>query len=204
MTVLAVDAWKSNAHLIADVAALGYLRDDWLTLDSTYGRGAFWTLYRPHRLVSGDMSKGQPDVRFDYRHLPFADCTFDAVVYDPPFKLNGTSSKTSDVDERYGVEEADTRENRLASILSGAEDNIRVTKHKGMFLVKCQNQVNGGKVRWQTDMLTALAYDLGCEKVDEFHALNYRPQPEGRSQQHARRNYSTLMVFRKTSAMKRV
>jgi hypothetical protein len=35
--ILAATSWRSNAELIADCAALGYLRANWLTLDPTYG-----------------------------------------------------------------------------------------------------------------------------------------------------------------------
>jgi hypothetical protein len=37
MTVMAIDKWATNAALIADVASLGYLSDDLLILDATYG-----------------------------------------------------------------------------------------------------------------------------------------------------------------------
>src|SRR5207249_1917773 len=35
--VMAISDRTTNAELIADCAALGYLRDDWRTLDPTYG-----------------------------------------------------------------------------------------------------------------------------------------------------------------------
>jgi hypothetical protein len=50
-------------------------------------------------------------------------------------------------------------------------------------------------VWWQTDMVTRRAEDAGLTKVDALLFMSHRPQPEGRSQQHARRNYSTLLVF---------
>ena len=51
---------------------------------------------------ANDLGKGHPDIRFDFCHPPFASNTFDVVVYDPPYKLNGKPD--ADVDERYGVE----------------------------------------------------------------------------------------------------
>src|SRR5690606_27767225 len=45
VTVLAAHRWRNNAEMIADVAKLGYITGD--VLDTTYGRGGFWTVYMP-------------------------------------------------------------------------------------------------------------------------------------------------------------
>lgn len=46
-------------------------------------------------------------------------------------------------------------------------------------------------------MLEKVAADRCCKLVDELHVRGYRQQPPGRSQKHARRDYSTLLVFKK-------
>lgn len=73
----------------------------------------------------------------------------------------------------------------------------RVVKPRGHVLLKCMDQVNGGKVRWQTIEFTNHAATVGLELVDMLHLQSYRAQPDGTAQQHARRNYSTLLVFEK-------
>lgn len=197
--VMAAQAWPTNAELIADAHQLGYLDDAWLTLDMTYGRGTFWTKYRPPRLVTNDLGKGTPHVRFDMRHrAPFPDHTFDVTVIDPPYKLNGTA--TRDVDERYGVENTTTRDDRHALMCDALTEGIRVTKPLGLVLFKCQDQVNSGRIWWQSRMFAEHAETLGCTHKDSLLYLGHRPQPEGRSQQHARRNYSTLLVLRTPKA----
>lgn len=197
--VLAVDRWATNAHLIADVAALGYLQRDWRTLDPTYGRGTWWNIWRPDDLVGYDLdpAKSPAGVGVDFRHLPHQDGAFAAVVFDPPYKLNGTP--TDSVDAAYGVHEVASRAERLQLIIDGVTECARVLAAGGTLLVKCQDQVNGGKVRWQTDMVTEHARTLGLEKVDVFHMLGGRQQPAGRRQVHARRNHSSLLVFRKAA-----
>lgn len=76
-------------------------------------------------------------------------------------------------------------------------DTDVVLKPGGMLLVKCQDQVCSGKVRWQTIEFAGHAVELGSRLVDQLHLPSYRPQPAGRRQIHARRNYSTLLVLRK-------
>jgi len=198
--ILAVQAWPTNADLIADCAQLGYLHDDWLTLDPTYGLGRWWSKWRPHRLVASDVdpAKSPTGTSVDFTDLPHPDGMFDAVAFDPPYKLNGTP--TADIDGRYGVHVVRSREDRHRLICDRITECARVLAPRGFLLVKCQDQVNGGRVRWQTDLFTRHAEHLGLDKVDALHMLAYRPQPDGTRQEHARRNHSTLLVFRSPRA----
>lgn len=196
--VLAATAWRTNGELIAEVARLGYLHHDWPTLDPTYGRGTWWSVFRPLQLVAHDIdpAKAPDGLSTDFRQLPHRDGAFAVVAYDPPYKLNGTP--THEVDDRYGVAGPYTsRDDRHQLMLDGATECARVLAPDGILLWKCQDQVNGGHVRWQTDMATTHAHELGLVKVDAFLMLGHRPQPEGRRQVHARRNYSSLLVLKK-------
>jgi hypothetical protein len=135
----------------------------------------------------------------DFTALPWPDRFFDAVTFDPPFKLNGTP--TASVDQRYGVDVYRSREQRHDLILAGITECARVARR--VLLVKCQDQVNGGKIRWQTRLFADHAEAQGFELVERFDMLGYRPQPPGRTQQHARRNYSTLLVLERSPAIPR-
>lgn len=190
--VMRATAWTNNSHMIEDVARLGYL--DGLVLDATYGEGAFWNLWRPETLVTSDLYK-PAKYSWDYKNIPMPDSHFDVVVFDPPYKLSGTPSSPK-MDHAYGVEEYMPREERLEDIRLGALECFRVA---GKFLlVKCMDQVEGGKMRWQTDIVTRAVEEAGGRKVDRFDYLHTpRPQPEGRRQKTARSNYSTLLVFAK-------
>lgn len=102
--VMAFDTWPSNAHLIADVARLGYIRGD--VLDCTWGLGNFWTQYRPpaENLIGTDLniSKSPCGFSVDFRDQPWDDQSFDTVAFDPPYKLTGTPDRI--ITERFGVE----------------------------------------------------------------------------------------------------
>lgn len=197
MTVFAIGEWKTNADLIEDIAKLGYLKKEWLTLDTTYGEGKWWTKWKPDALVGCDIDPAKSPLGYsvDFRRLPFHDGTFEAVTYDPPYKLNGAT--TVEKDKPYGVHVEATRDERLSLILDGMSEAARVLIADGYLLVKVQDQVNGGKVRWQSDLCSEHAKSVNLEKVDLFLFRSYRPQPANRRQLTARRNYSSLIVFKK-------
>ena len=191
--VLAANRWGTNAALIVDVARLGYL--DGSVLDVTYGeKGGFWKEWRPAGLVTSDLHH-PADHAWDYRNLPCEDRAFDAVVFDPPYRLSGRRDQ-GEKDRRFGLCEYRSNDAICADLIAGAVECFRVAAK--YLLVKCQNQVNGGRVRWQTDFIGDAVKGLGGRKVDEFVFLtNPQPQPDGRQQLTARRNYSTLLVFAK-------
>jgi len=211
--VLAFDpARRTSAQAILDLVTLGYLDDDQLTLDATYGLGRFWAKWRPVHLWTNDINpERETDFHIDYRSLPRgesftcrgvslpgADWTdlYDVTVFDPPFKLGGTSAHASD--NAYGVDDdwAGTT-GRMAGIHAGIRECIRVTKPGGLFLMKCQDQVSGGHVRWQSREFTDCAEQLGCRLIDMIFIVGGIPQPAGRRQVHARRGYSSLLIMRK-------
>lgn len=199
MSVLSVNKWASNAELIADCATLGYLRSEWLTLDPTYGYGTFWNAWEPDVLVGTDLNptKSLDGKSHDFTSMLWPDRQFDCVVFDPPYKLNGTPSDTGGVDERYGVDGPPVRwQDRMELCRRGIRECARVLGD-GFLLVKCQDQVCSGKVRWQTIDFTETAESCGLGLVDRFDFLSYRAQPVGRSQKTARHNASQLLVFRR-------
>ena len=135
----------------------------------------------------------------DFRKLPFGDGEFDAVVFDPPYRLNGTPDR-GEFDERYGIGGKYTRwQDRHQLIQEGLSECARVAS--AFVLLKCQDQVCSGKKRWQTSDFSFWAMtECGLSLEDRFDMLGHvRPQPAGRRQVHSQGNYSTLLVFRKAS-----
>lgn len=190
--VMAVNNWTSNAWLMRDCARLDYLRRDMRTLDCTYGLGTMWKIWRPDDLVTSDIDPSSAaDYRADFTKMPWADHSFGTVVFDPPYKLNGTPSEP---DVRYAVDQPTRWQDRMALICEGIAECARVLGD-GHLLVKCQDQVCSGKVRWQSYEFVAEAAVWGLELVDRFDFISHRPQPPGRRQIHARRNASQLLVF---------
>lgn len=202
MTVLAAHRWATNAELIADVAQLGYLRKEWVTLDPTYGRGVWWKKWRPDNLVTHDIAQDG----VDFRALPEDDKTFDAVAFDPPYVSVGGRKTTGmpDFHERYGLHVAPTSPQGLQYVIEdGIDEMRRVLKPKGILLVKCQDYISSGKYWAGTYETHDYAIGWGhFELIDRFERIqpNPRPQPSrNRRQVHARRNLSTLLVFKKVA-----
>lgn len=199
MTIPATYPWASNASLIAAVARLGYL--DGSVLDVTYGKGSFWKIFRPADFHAHDLRLDG----VDFRNLPEADDSYDVVVLDGPYKLNGTPSAA---DVRYGVDEPATWQERHALIRAGMDEGARVARKR--LIVKCQDQVCAGHVRWQTIEFTNHMVDKhGAVLVDRFDMTGkVRKQPlfgarrkgfigppRPRRQVHAQGRPSTLLVF---------
>jgi hypothetical protein len=193
--VMAIGSWASNAELIADVARLGYLRKEWATLDPTFGEGTWWRSWRPDSLTASDIveAKSPFGSSVDFTALPFGDRSFDAVVFDPRYKMNG---RPSEPDERYGADVPASWQDVMDLCRRGIIECARVLGD-GFLLVKCQDAVCSGKVRWQTIDFTETAERSGLGLVDRFEFLSYRPQPNGVRQKTARRSSSHLLVFKR-------
>lgn len=195
--IQSVGAWATNAELICDVAALGWLPEGDSVLDCTYGLGKFWTKYRPSGLIGSDMNPEKaPDVVANFTMLPFDHASVDVVVFDPDYKLSGTPALGS-FDARYGTDVAKTPVERLRGITEGAHEAARVARKH--LLVKCQDQVVSGEMCWQSAEVTQAIVAEGrpgwrlAERFD-FPGKGI-PQPGGRRQLHARHSYSQLLVF---------
>lgn len=201
MAVLTFTTASNNAELILQCKELGYLHDDWAIIDPTYGLGKFWTLWCPRHLIATDLDPTKNPSRFppvDFTAMPYGTGIVPAVVFDPPYKLNGTSTGkgASASDANYGVDGKYVRwQDRHQLIRDGITECLRVTND--YLLVKCQDQVCSGKKRWQTREFAAHAEDHGAELVDMLHLGGYRKQPEGRRQVHSQQNYSTMLILRK-------
>jgi hypothetical protein len=194
----------TNADLIVACHRLGYIRDDDIVLDPTYGLGRWWTKWRPAKLWASDIIGERSKYNFgdpvDFRDIPLSDGEVDVVAFDPPYKLNGTGGSHPS-DEGYGVDgEYRSWQSKHELIRDGMTECTRVLKVGGVLLAKMQDQVCSGHVRWQTKEFWVHATSIGLDLVDELHLLSYRAQPEGRRQLHARRNFSTLQVYRKVKS----
>ena len=191
--IQAIGDWKDNAELIADAAKLGYLPEP--VLDLTYGQGGFWRQHTPSHIVTNDLDPDSPcECHRDFRATSFGTGEFSTVVFDPPYKLGGTPASPK-MDKRYGTQEYRTRSEMFSLFVGGMAEASRLAKR--FMLVKCQDQVNGGKVRWQTSIAIDVARALEWRHVDSLILKGGRAQPDDTTQQHARHAYSTLLIFGK-------
>lgn len=193
MPVYAFDPERTtNAQAIADAASLGLL--DGTVLDATVGLGAFWSKWRPARLVTNDIDVDiAADLHADARALPFAARAFDVVVFDPPYAYRGTSRLASD--RRYGLARRYAPAAEVDALLfAGTTEALRVARRYA--LVKCEDQAVSGRYRPQRHCLLGHAEGLGARVVGELHVYSPRVQPGGKRQCNVWASASTLVVLR--------
>lgn len=204
--ILAAHAWPTNGALMADISRLGYLRVDAPTLDPTYGKGNWWTEFRPDVLLRHDINPDKaPDGVMDFRALDYPDGRFEVVVFDPPYVAPGgrKTSTIKDMHAAYGMDDAGKSPADVQHDIDvGLAEMVRVTRRRGRVLVKCMNYTSGGKLWPGVHNTVNTGWSLGLRLEAEFvHETGLGPQPtenlDGtpRVQRRPRNNYSTLLVF---------
>jgi hypothetical protein len=147
--IFAAHAWRTNAELIADMARLGYLSDEWRTLDPTYGRGICWNKRRPTELVTHDLAIDGVDLR----HLPHAEDSFDAAVFGPPYVSVGgrRMSTIPDFLDRFGLGAVPTTPLPLQAMNDqGLAELARVVRPGGYVLTKCTDYITASSLLART------------------------------------------------------
>ena len=190
----------SNGHLMAEIAPL-WIDGRGDVLDTTYGRGRFWTEYRPEKLYTNDLNPESPaDHHFDFRDLPWCS-PFGVVVFDPPYVCKGgrETSGIEEMDDRYGLVGAPATPAEMRKLhADGLVECERVLTVGGTLLVKMGDYISSGHYQSGLNHLTFVTTMLGLEQVDLFiHYTHPGPQPKGRRQVHGRRAHTYLVVYRK-------
>lgn len=212
-----------NGVLIAKIAPL-YLEGARRVVDVTFGRGGFWTHYRPENLICHDLytimevTNGSGELSgVDWRKLPEADGSVDRVVFDPPYVSPGGRStsgpKFDQMRDTYGMHSTEKDPAaQWAKILLGCEEAWRVLEPDGLLLFKVMDYVSSGRMQWATrwawrdiERIGRTVNRKGVEvggfrMVDEIVLVqtgHTGMQPSGRRQVHARAAHSSLLLFRK-------
>jgi tRNA G10 N-methylase Trm11 len=194
----------TNADLFPDIMRL-YVPEGSKVLDMTYGRGVFWKNIdkTKYTLTMNDLDPDRGVTSYDAADLPDEwEGYFDAVVYDPPYLYTGgfrTLKKSIDKGYKNKV--------RASKGISGVArvhqmyakayiEAYRVIKKKGIFIVKCMDQVMSGRQTWMHSEMQRLAEILGFKSKDLFVMVaNGTPTMRHKTQKHARRNHSYFLVF---------
>lgn len=182
-----------NAALIASIAPL-YLTGS--VLDVTYGRGMWWRRFKPDPFAGHDLATDG----VDFRALPYADGSWDAVCFDPPYVPRqgvapATRLEDANYRERYGLAVSRGPAELRALIAGGLDECARVAR--SWVLVKCCDYVNGRQFHLGHVFVIDAGVQLGIRVHDLIvHAAGTGP---GGSQittvKRTRRAHSYLVVF---------
>jgi len=200
--ILAFNRAVTNADLMVKCRDLGYISQTDVVLDVTFGEGRFWSLWTPPVFVRSDIAGGEAIFKWDFRKIPLPDGSVNTVILDAPYKLSGTANRggPASSDASYGINDYMPWQEKHQMIRDGITETSRLIVKGGHLLLKCMDQVCSGEVRWQTYEFKDHAEQMGLQLVDRFDLEGYRKQPTGRRQVHARRNHSTLLVFKQKVA----
>ena len=198
MTVLAATRWNTNADMILDVVALGYIKPTDKVIDLTFGRGKWWTKYGHDGMFIANFEDFE-DARWpevmkqngrtpipickDYTVMPDTDDdNYDVVVFDPPYISMGgrATSGLPDFMDRFGLANAATTPRLLQDDNEkGLAQAVRICKPGGLILAKCAPYISSGKRQegdwWARD--AALAMGLVVQDM-LIHLGDERAQPK--------------------------
>ena len=199
--VWAATNWQFNGDLIADVAKLGYIRDDDCCIDLTYGKGTWWKRYRPTLLATNDIDDTtKAEYHDDFRATKWFDDNFDVVAFDPPYISPGgrETSTIADFNSRFGLLSTPRTVLGLREMnQDGLDEARRICKPGGIILVKCMNYINSGRYQPEVFVMWEAATAFGLQMVDQFIMIRRSGPQSQKTQVHTRNNYSVLLIFQK-------
>lgn len=204
-----------SAHVGSNMAVFPYLLALYVqkgssVADVTWGSGAFWkgVPREDYRLFCSDLHpKSRRVLRADARALPYGDNSMDCVVFDPPYMHSpgGTAHTTTHAafEKHYrnngsGNQTASKYHEAVLDLYRDAgRDTYRVLKERGVFIVKCQDEVCANRQRFTHIEVIQMYEEMGFVAEDLFVIVrNNRPGVSRMVRQvHARKNHSYFLVF---------
>lgn len=199
----------NNADLFPKILKL-HVRPGSVVADVTYGKGAFWS-----KVPSGLYDLRATDIKTgtDCRGLPYADCSIDAVVLDPPYMeglyrrhtghLAGSGTHAA-FRKHYSNGEATAFEPTAkyhAAVVKlyfdAAAEAQRVLRNYGILIVKCQDEVSANRQRLTHVEIINELERRGFYTKDLFVLVRTNRPGVTRLllQEHGRKNHSYFIVF---------
>lgn len=200
----------NNAELFAKIASLYFKEGDRIA-DTTFGKGVFW---RDIDTTAFEFFPSDIKTGVDARSLPYETESFDVCVFDPPY-MEGLLRDTveqmagngnfSPFRERYSDAKPHHNSNckyhdRVLNLyLQSSVEALRILKEKGLFVVKCQDEVSAGRQKLTHVELIYALEGMGFYCRDIFVLLRKNKPAASRvkSQKHARKSHSYFLVFEK-------
>lgn len=198
----------NNAEVLPDILKL-YVQPSAHVADVTYGRGAFW---RDVDVTRYHFYPTDLQIGVDARALPYEAACMDVLVFDPPYMH---TPKTAYRSPAYDSGYEGAYRNRASASLNisikkyheavlelyfhCALEAYRVLKTRGIYIVKCQDEVCASRQRLTHVELVNKLEAVGFVAEDLFVVMSTRKPGVSRmiKQYHARKNHSYFLVFRK-------
>lgn len=196
----------NNAELFPQILEL-YVQPDSIIADVTYGKGVFWKNVdtTKYKFFPSDIKTG-----VDCRELPYDSCSFDCVVFDPPYMEGLFRKDTSHMagngnyasfrtaysnGEAYQQDNAPKYHDAVLDLYYKAGNEIfRVLKNKGIFIVKCQDEVSANKQHLTHIEITNYYESIGFI-VEDLFVLVRNNKPSVTRLLHQKHARKTIHIF---------
>lgn len=174
-------------------------------LDATINTGRFW-MGSKRTVVGLDIDpRYRPTVVGDNRRMPFADDSFDVVVYDPPHIPNQGADRQKDFTVRFGLGQKSGRENGYnfshlyPEFLAEAK---RVLIPEGILLCKITDYIHNHRYQFAHVSLINAAVQEGFCPCDCIVKVRKGPiiDPRWKIAHHTRRQHCYWLIFRKSTS----
>lgn len=199
--------------------------------DVTFGKGVFWNYVNLEKnkftLFPSDIALKEdtlnkfahlaPQTGIDCRVLPYENESFDCIVLDPPYmesfyRENGEHIGGQGTHHSFrhayssdnGIEKTAAKWHEAVTEMyeQAGLEAYRVLKDKGVFIVKCQDEVSANKQRLTHVEIITSYESLGFYTKDLFIVVRNNKPVVSRliKQQHARKNHSYFIIFVKQAS----
>lgn len=173
-----------------------YLSGRAFDLDPTYSKGVFWRGL-PEPLHKFDLFPQTPETQqASSDKLPFTDGALSSIMFDPPFVV-APSPAPGIIRDRFSCFK------NVKELWQYYERSLvefyRILGSGGILAVKCQDMVSASKQHLSHVAIINQAVALGFVVEDLFvlGRRNVLLSPNMGNQQHARKNHSYFLVFKK-------
>jgi hypothetical protein len=219
-------AYKCSNDIVFPYILKLYVPEGSRIADVTYGKGVFWKNVdkSKYNLFASDLKNGKLPKKckagVDSRRLPYKDCTFEAIVFDPPYMHTGGTvhighqnfeeyySNNAEQDPaivREIWEETNGRPPKYHEAIvdlycRSAKEAWRVLRENGVYIVKCGDEVCTNTQRLTHVEIINELQGYGFIVEDLFVVVRRNKPGVSRlkdRQHHARKNHSYFLVFRK-------
>ena len=189
-----------NSDLIETVAKQ-YIKPLDKVADVTFGKGVFWKKVDVSQFsfFPTDLKTVAPPV--DFCNLPYADCSMNVVVFDPPYMHNVGKPIVDGNYQNSATTKGMYHKDIIELYRKGMMEAFRVLKPGGYLFVKCQDEIESGRQAWSHIEIYEIAVSMGMYGKDLF-VLSQKNLPiiQHKRQLHARKNHSYLWVFEKVTS----
>lgn len=173
-------------------------------LDATVNAGRFWA-GSTRKVVGMDIDPSvKPDIVGDNTNMPFADSSFDVIVYDPPHVPNQGKDKDKDFTTRFGLVTKSSAEqgyNLSHTYPAFCREAHRVLKQDGVLFCKIADYVHGHRFQWAHVAFVNAAVAVGFTACDCIVKVRKGPitDPRWKKAHHARRQHCYWIICRKST-----